>query len=89
MSSVKCFFCPKPVNPHDLGTWKQVTGWVGGPRKDAMTLREDTGEYAHESCILKAKAGQTPDQPDLFEEQPRIIFGGSSHLFPDFLEDKS
>lgn len=54
--------CGKPVNPHDIGTWKEVRGWVGGPRKDSMRLREDTGRYAHASCVAKAQEGQAPDQ---------------------------
>lgn len=66
-----CALCQGPVNPHDLGTWKQVIGWVHGPRKDSMTLRQDTGLYAHEACIQKARAGQPQDQPDLFEEPKR------------------
>lgn len=62
-----CVFCQGPLNPHDLGIWKQVVGWVGGPRKDSMTLRQDTGLYAHDGCIQKSKDGQTADQPDIFE----------------------
>ena len=68
--TVKCFFCKGPVNPHDLGTWKQVTGWVGGSRKDSMTMREDSGEYAHDKCVNKARSGQAADQPDMFEMRP-------------------
>lgn len=68
--SENCAFCGGPVNPFDTSTWKEVVGWVGGPRKDAMTLRSDTKRYAHESCIHKAREGQTPDQPDLFSEAP-------------------
>jgi hypothetical protein len=63
----KCVFCQGPVNPHDLGSWKQVVGWVGGPRKDGMTLRQDTGLYAHDHCVQKHKDGQAVDQPDIFE----------------------
>lgn len=79
--SVNCFFCKGPVNPHDLGTWKRVSGWVGGPRKDAMTLREDTGDFAHEACVGKARAGQTSDQPDIFSDEARV--GGKSVLRSD------
>lgn len=68
--TVKCFFCGGPVNPHDLGTWKQVTGWVGGARKDSMTMREDSGEYAHDHCVNKARMGQAVDQPDMFSDAP-------------------
>lgn len=34
-----------------------------------MTLRQDTGKFAHQGCINKARAGQSPDQPDMFDEQ--------------------
>lgn len=68
--STKCLLCGGDLNPYDLGTWKRVTGWVGGPRKDAMTMREDTGEFAHDSCVHKAKAGQAPDQDDIFSPVP-------------------
>jgi hypothetical protein len=57
--------CGKPLNPHDLGVWKEVTGFVGGPKKDSMALRTDTGRFAHDSCVHKAKQGQAPDQPSL------------------------
>lgn len=66
--SEDCTLCGKPLNPHDLGTWKEVTGWVGGPRKDSMRLREDTGRYAHDACVAKLQAGQAIDQPSIFEE---------------------
>lgn len=60
-----CYFCGNPLNPFDHGIWKQVVGWVGGPRKDSMTLREDTKRYAHDGCIEKLKSGQSIDQPTL------------------------
>lgn len=66
--TIQCNFCSKDINPHDLGVWKQVTGWVGGPRKDSMTLRYDTGKYACTQCVEKLKAGQAFDQPDLLGE---------------------
>lgn len=37
-----------------------------------MTLREDTGDYAHQHCVDKAKKGQAVDQPDLFGDDPGI-----------------
>lgn len=67
--SVECFVCKGPVNPHDEGAWKQVIGWVHGKRKDGMTLRVDTGAYAHHACVLKLREGQAPDQDDIFAEQ--------------------
>lgn len=60
--------CGNPLNPYDEGTWKEVRGFVGGPRKDSMVLREDTGAFAHNSCIEKARRGQVADQPDMFEQ---------------------
>jgi hypothetical protein len=61
-----CNICFQEVDPHAESTWKQVKGWVGGPRKDSMRLREDTGEFAHDACIEKLSNGIPPDQPDLF-----------------------
>lgn len=51
-----CPFCHKEVDSGAKDTWKAVQGWVGGPRKDSMRFRVDTGEYAHDSCIGKAQA---------------------------------
>jgi hypothetical protein len=67
-----CVFCKGPVNPFDQSTWTRVIGWVHGPRKDSMTLRENTGEYAHDHCVEKAKSGQPIDQPDLFGDDPGV-----------------
>lgn len=66
-TSTRCALCYKPVLPHDKDTWKQVIGWVGGPRKDSMRLREDTGSYAHDSCVAKIQSGQALDQESMFE----------------------
>lgn len=91
--STKCAFCDGPVNPHDLGTWKEVVGWVGGPRKDGMTLREDSGRYAHDACILKARKGQSADQPELLplkdgiDDTGPIIVVGHGDFDPDNEQD--
>ena len=66
--SDRCGLCGDMIDRHDTGVWKKVTGWVGGPKKDSMRLREDTGEVAHDDCVAKLQAGQAIDQPDLFEE---------------------
>lgn len=58
----QCHFCLKPVNPDAEDTYKQVCGWVGGPKSDGMVLRKYTNNHAHEACVKKAKAGQPPDQ---------------------------
>ena len=67
MSEECALGCGKPVNPHDIGVWKQVIGFVGGPKKDSMRLREDTGRYAHDACVQKVQGGQAVDQPSMFD----------------------
>lgn len=62
-----CPLCDQTVDPHNPDTWKQVIGWVGGPRKDSMRLREDTGRYAHNECVAKVQSGQAIDQPSIEE----------------------
>ncbi len=65
-----CPLCRELVHhaDDDPTVWKRVTGWVGGPKKDSMRLRDDTGEFAHDECIKRVQRGQAPDQADLFEE---------------------
>lgn len=81
MSESTCGFCGWPVFPNDHKTWKQVTGWVGGPRKDSMRLRTDTGFYAHDECVAKQQDGQAVDQPELGDDQP-------THTVPRSDEEK-
>lgn len=64
----ECPLCKQPIEVHDPRNWKEVTGWVGGPKKDSMRLRQDTGRVAHDDCVQKLQAGQAVDQPDIFEE---------------------
>jgi hypothetical protein len=65
--TIQCKLCGKDINPHDIASWKEVTGFVGGPKKDSMVLRADTGSYACTPCIKKAKEGQAPDQASIFD----------------------
>jgi hypothetical protein len=67
--SAPCFFCGNPVNPFDLGTWKQISSWVKGPKANGACLSENTDLYAHDPCVRKAKSGQPPEQGTLFEEK--------------------
>lgn len=62
----RCVLCFSTVNKDDPTLWKEVSGFVGGPKKDSMRLRKDTGHYAHNMCVQKESNGQTVDQPDLF-----------------------
>lgn len=69
MASEPCALgCGRPLNPHDIGTWKEVTGFVGGPGKDSMRLRKDTGRHAHNACVEKVQAGQSVDQPSILDD---------------------
>ena len=68
MTTVPCPFCGRNVAISHPETWKQVVGWVGGPRKDSMRLREDTGQYAHNTCVEKEQQGQAPDQASLLDD---------------------
>ena len=65
--TTQCKLCGKDINPHDAASWKEVTGFVGGPKKDSMVLRTDTGKFACTPCIHKAKVGQAPEQTSLFD----------------------
>lgn len=72
MSEECALGCGKPVNPHDLQTWHEITAWVGGPKKDHSRLRTYTGRVAHNHCVGKLQQGQAVDQPDLFAKTPRV-----------------
>lgn len=61
---MKCAICERPIETEDF--YKEVKGWVGGPKKDSMRLREDTGRVAHADCVSILASGQDPTQPDLF-----------------------
>lgn len=78
--TVNCVICKKPINPHDISSWKEVTGFVGGPKKDSMVLRRDTGYHACTPCINKEKQGQAPDQVSLFTEVAPV------HTTPEALD---
>lgn len=67
-STARCAYCGGEVNLQGPLVCKEVTGWVGGAKKDSMRLRSDTGRYAHNSCVQLAVQGMPPSQPDLFDE---------------------
>ena len=62
-----CKFCFERVNIDDPETYHEVKSWVNGPKLDGPKLREQTGRYAHKSCIDLLVAGQAPDQERLFD----------------------
>ena len=82
-----CALCSKDLNPHDVGTWKEVKGWVGGPRKDSMRLREDTGKFAHDHCVAKLQSGQAVDQPSLLGDA--LDQAGQTSAVHTVFEDES
>lgn len=81
-----CALCFNDVRDTDE-TAKEVVGWVGGPKKDSMRLRKDTGEVAHESCVQLVAAGQDPTQPDLFDDHPIIVAASQNETAITNLED--
>lgn len=63
--STQCSFCDGPVNPYDLGTYKQVSVWVKAKSGNGATLSVDTGAHAHAACVIKAKQGIDPNMDAL------------------------
>ena len=68
----RCPLCKRAVDPHDPDTWKEITSWVGGPKKDSPKLRKDTGRYAHSHCVIGVQEGHAPEQAGLFDD-PELI----------------
>jgi hypothetical protein len=49
-----CFFCKEPVDPDGRSTYRSIKGWEGKRAKggaNTIALREETGHYAHTSCV--------------------------------------
>jgi hypothetical protein len=69
----RCILCKMYVDKNDPSSWKQVKGLVGGPKKDSMRLREDTGKFAHDECVKKVSYGQAADQPSIFESDSLTV----------------
>jgi hypothetical protein len=63
---IVCHFCgreDRPIDPDATGTYAEVTGW--SRRRDAggsnqVSLREETGRYAHDYCVRLAVRGVDP-----------------------------
>lgn len=62
-----CGVCGEKIVDDDLRTaWKGTFGWVKPKGADSMVGRRDTGELAHESCILRIRHGlETQKQESL------------------------
>lgn len=70
--SPTCFFCGEPVNPASRSVWRRVKGWErkapsGSTRAGGsdISMREPTGEFACDICIVRLKSGVSPDQISL------------------------
>jgi hypothetical protein len=68
---VTCHFCDGELDP-DEG-YRQIEGWErrrGRGGANQITLRSETGDYAHVACIQlelsRRRAGVTTGQEDLF-----------------------
>ena len=68
---MKCMLCGLPIAA-DAEVAIEVKGWVSGPKKDHMRLREETGFKAHVHCVTIVAAGQDPMEPDLFGPDRKI-----------------
>jgi len=59
----ECTFCGKAVDPNIRGNYVEQTGWsvtrsAGGLNQ--LSLRKETGRYAHGACIRLAVRGVDP-----------------------------
>lgn len=60
---IPCALCELPVNPNEKGAYVEQTGWsvnrsAGGSNQ--LSLRRETGRYAHGNCIRLAIRGVDP-----------------------------
>jgi hypothetical protein len=58
-----CTFCGKPLHPRAVDVFAEQTGWsvnrtAGGSNQ--LSLRRETGRYAHGACIRLAVRGVDP-----------------------------
>lgn len=67
--SRSCAFCTDPVDLDDPNIWREIVGWVHGPKRDGLSLRAATGQVGHDACVHKAKQGEPASTPSLFEEE--------------------
>lgn len=63
MDRILCPFCDEPVEPSATGTYMEQAGW--SKRRDAggsnqVSLRKETGRYAHGKCVQSAVRGIDP-----------------------------
>jgi hypothetical protein len=76
------------VNTDADENYRQVTVWVNGPKRDGAVLREETGAVAHKHCVDLMKAGQSPDQTELFSEDWRDPGPTTARIDPALISDE-
>jgi hypothetical protein len=62
-TAIQCVFCGRPVAPRAEDTYREQQGWsvnrsAGGANQ--LSLRRETGRYAHGACIRLAVRGVDP-----------------------------
>jgi hypothetical protein len=65
-----CYFgCGTEVDPNMRGTWRQIIGWEHKSPKSSsrrggsdISMREPTGQYACDQCMMRVKSGLSPQQ---------------------------
>ena len=71
MKTRHCALCRLPVDPDAKGEYVEQTGWCVNRRgggTNQLSLRKETGRYAHGSCVRLAVKGIDPErQAGLFE----------------------
>lgn len=66
-----CSLCSKPVDPSSRSTLQRIAGWerraIGEHRRSGsdIVLRERVEEFAHASCVERAKLGLPAQQEAL------------------------
>ena len=61
--AIACALCDKPVEPRGADVFVEQSGWsvnrsAGGSNQ--LSLRKETGRYAHGSCVRLAIRGISP-----------------------------
>lgn len=84
----RCAFCGNEVDASLADNYTQVSVWVNGPKRDGAVLREETGKHAHKHCVDLIKAGQSPDQTELFSEDWRDPVPTTARIDPRLISDE-
>jgi hypothetical protein len=67
MKEATCALCRRPVNPDAKGEYVEQTGWCVNRRgggTNQLSLRKETGRYAHGGCVRLAVKGIDPERQE-------------------------